>query len=74
MKAPFREKKVIKCASSSLTPSHPRYASKLECIAVPLRNRTYLRGLLYFEIWTDPEPLVIIFEKGLNDLDNPRLK
>ena len=33
----------------------------------------YIRGLPHFEIWTDHKPLVGIFSKGLNDLDNPKL-
>ena len=33
----------------------------------------YLRGLPHFKLWTDHKPLVGIFSKGLNDLDNPRL-
>ena len=69
--------RLIQCASSSLTPTHQRYAvCELECMAVQWaikKSDFYLRGLPHFEIWTDHKPLVGIFSKGLNDLDNPRL-
>ena len=69
--------RLIQCASSSLTPTHQRYVvCELECMAVQWaikKSDFYLRGLPHFEIWTDHKPLVGVFSKGLNDLDNPRL-
>ena len=69
--------RLIQCASSSLTPTHQRYAvCELECMAVQWANKKsdfYLRGLPHFEIWTDHKPLVAVLSKGLNNLDNPRL-
>ena len=69
--------RLIQCASSSLTPTHQRYAvCELECMAVQWaikKSDFYLRRLPHFEIWTDHKPLVGIFSKGLNYLDNPRL-
>ena len=69
--------RLIQCASSSLTPTHQRYAVReLECMAVQWaikKSDFYLRGLPHFEIWTDHKPLVGVFSKGLNNLDNPRL-
>ena len=70
--------RLIQCVSGSLTPTHQRYAvCELECMAVQWaikKSDFYLRGLPHFEIWTDHKPLVGVFSKGLNDLDNPRLK
>ena len=69
--------RLIQCASSSLTPTHQRYAvCELECMAVQWaikKSNFYLRGLPHFEILTDHKPPVGVFSKGLNDLDNPRL-
>ena len=69
--------RLIQCASNSLTPTHQRYmVCKLECIAVQWaikKSDFYLRELPHFEIWTDHKPLVGVFSKGLNDLDNPTL-
>ena len=69
--------RLIQCASSSLTCNHQRYAvCELGCMAVQWaikKSDFYLQGLPHFEIWTDHKPLVGIFSKGLNNLDNPRL-
>ena len=69
--------RLIQCASSSLTPTHQRYAvCELECMAVQWaikKSDFYRRGLPHFEIWTDHKTLVGVFSKGLNDSDNPRL-
>ena len=63
--------RLIQCASSSLTPTHQRYAvCELEYMAVQWaikKSDFYLRGLPHFEIWTDHKPLEGIFSKGLNN-------
>ena len=68
---------LIHCGSASLTPTQTRYATiKLECLAIQwaVQKRSYyLRGLETFEAWTDPKPLVGIFQKSICNLNNPQL-
>ena len=68
---------LIQCGSCSLTPTQKRYATiELECMAIQWgvkKCEFYLRGLPFFKVITDHKPLVGIFKKQLNVLENARL-
>ena len=69
--------RLVQCGSRSLTSPETRYATiELECLAVQWAVkacRHYLLGLSSFRILTDHKPLVGIFAKHLNELNNDRL-
>jgi hypothetical protein len=69
---------LVQCGSRFVTPTESRYAVvELEMLAVEWavnKCRVYLLGLPEFSIITDHKPLVpILNQKGLHDVDNPRL-
>ena len=69
---------LITCGSCSLSETQNRYATiELECLAIQYaisKCRFYLLGLPTFEIITDHEPLLGIFEQYIFEVDNPRLQ
>ena len=71
------EHTLVQCGSCSLTPTQQRYATiELECLAIQWSIKKcefYLKGLDRFEVLTDHRPLVGIFSKQLNALENSRL-
>ena len=68
---------LIQCGSCSLSETQQRYATiELECLAIKWavnKYNFYLRGLPAFTVLTDHRPLVGIFRKQLQELDNARL-
>jgi hypothetical protein len=70
--------RLIRCGSSSLTPTQGRYATiELEMLAIAYAVRKcafYLRGMDTFKIVTDHRPLLGVFRKPLHEVDNPRLQ
>lgn len=70
--------RLLSCGSCSLTPTQSRYATvELECLAVQWAIRKcdfWLRGIPHFKVITDHRPLVGIFHKPLNSIENPRLQ
>ena len=69
--------RLINCNSRSLTSAQRNYAViELECMAISWaveKCQYYLRGISDFTVVTDHRPLVGIFAKSLQDLDNKRL-
>ena len=72
-----KSQSLVQCGSCSLTPTQQRYATiELECMAIQWAIKKcefYHQGLHHFEVLTDHRPLVGIFKKQLNLLDNARL-
>ena len=69
---------LITCGSCSLSETQNRYATiELECLAIQYaisKWRFYFLGLPNFEIVTDHNPLLGIFENYIFEVDNPRLQ
>ena len=68
---------LIDCQSRSVTPTESRYSiTELELLGIVWavkRSDYFLRGIKHFTIVTDHRPLVGLFRKQLNEIDNPRL-
>ena len=73
----FGKRKLIQCGSRSLTPAEKNYATiELECLGIQYgveKSRHFLIGLPSFSVITDHRPLVGIFKKNLDAMDNQRL-
>ena len=71
------ERHMVQCGSRSLTPAETNYAViELECLGIYYaisKCRHYLTGLHHFTTVTDHRPLVGIFKKKLEDIENSRL-
>ena len=69
---------LIQRGSKSLNATQRNYATiELECLTINLaikKCKFYLHGKDNFTIITDHKPLLGIFTKNLDDLDNPRLQ
>lgn len=69
---------LIQCGSRSLAPAETRYATiELECQAIQWamnKCRHYLMGMPTFTVVTDHRPLLGIFAKSLDQIDNSRLQ
>ena len=70
--------RLIQCGSKSLNDTQRNYATiELECLAINhaiKKCKFYLHGKDNFTVITDHKPLLGIFNKNLDDLDNPRLQ
>ena len=68
---------VLQCGSRSLNSTERNYSTiELECLGIQWALKKcyhFLRGLHDFDILTDQRPLVGLFAKLLNLVDNPRL-
>ena len=75
---PSDQIRLIQCGSRSLTPTESRYATiELECLGIQYalqHCRHYLLGLPRFKVVTDHRPLLGIFKKSLDNVDNARLR
>ena len=71
-------RKLIECGSRSLSDTERRYAVvELECLAIlysVMKCKHYLLGMKHFEIITDHRPLLGIFSKNLDSIQNARLQ
>ena len=69
--------RVIECNSMGLNDAQRNYATiELECLAIQWaisKCAYYLRGMPNFKCITDHKPLVGVFKKALQDIDNLRL-
>ena len=69
---------LIQCGSKSLNDTQRNYATiELECLAINhaiKKCKFYLHGKEDFTVITDHKPLLGIFNKNPDDLDNPRLQ
>ena len=70
--------RLIQCGSKSLTSCQQNYATiEVECLAIfnaVNKCKLFLHGAKHFTGITDHKPLVGIFNKHINDLDNRRLQ
>ena len=70
--------RLIQCGSKSLTPCQQNYTTiKLEYLAIfwaVNKCKFFLHGAKHFTVITDHKPLVAIFNKHINNYDNPRLQ
>merc|ERR1712020_310447 len=70
--------RLIQCGSRSLTSAEKNYAViELEALAIQWaiqKSRHYLLGLQKFKVVTDHNPLVGIFKKDLDGMENKRLQ
>jgi hypothetical protein len=70
--------RLIQCGSRSLTPTESRYATiELECLAIQWaiqKSRHFLLGMTKFSVVTDHRPLLGIFKKDLDNVDNTRIQ
>ena len=70
--------RLIQCGSKSLNDAQRNYAIiELECLGIQYaiqKCKFYLHGKDTFTVITDHKPLLGVFKKHLNDLDNPRLQ
>ena len=71
--------KLIQCGSRSLTASEKNYATvELECLGIHygiFKCKHYLLGMKSaFDVVTDHRPLVGVFKKGLESIENTRLQ
>ena len=70
--------RLIRCGSRALTPAEKNYSvTELELLAVAYAMRHssfYLASCPHFRLKTDHRPLVGLFNKGLADIDNARLR
>ena len=67
---------LVECASVSLTKTQQRYAViELECLAIlqGIKKFSYYLKGCHFQVYTDHRPLVGIFKKPLQDIENARL-
>ena len=72
------EPRLVQCGSRSLTGAESRYAPvELECLGITWaveKCRHFLMGHPSFQIVTDHAPLLGVFQKDLNFIDNRRLQ
>ena len=70
-------KRLIECNSMSLNNAQKNYATiELEALAIRwaiIKCQYYLRGIKHFTVLTDHRPLVGIFEKPLQEIQNSRI-
>ena len=70
--------RLIQCGSRSLTSAERNYARiELEALAIQWaiqKSRHYLLGLQKFKVVTDHNPLLGIFKKDLDGMENKRLQ
>ena len=75
---PTNNFRLIQCGSKSLNDTQRNYATiELECLDINhaiKKCKFYLNGKENFTVITDHKPLLGIFNKNLDDLDNPRLQ
>ena len=76
---PSGKLRIISCGSRSLSPAETRYAvCELEMLAIEWSMNKkcawWLRGCPDFKVVTDHRPLLGVFEKGLDEIENTRLQ